>query len=90
VVERVDLVHEHGKAVHQRWHHGWELGWNATYVAVGQLADGRWFADRVGRGASRRDKREGACVYAGPHAEWYARRTAGCWMRALGGTWAEA
>jgi hypothetical protein len=57
---------------------------------VGQLPDGRWYASRYGRGASTRDKREGAAAYAGPRAEWYARATARRWMQTTGGEWHEA
>jgi len=89
-VERVDLVREFGKTQHQRWRDGWSDGPLVTYIAVGQLADGRWYAERYGRGASRRDLREGGCVYAGPNAERLARATAGRWMRAGGGAWVEA
>jgi len=89
-MERVDLVWQDGVTRHQRWRHGWELGWRATHVTVGQLADGRWFADRTGHGANRRDKREGACVYSGRNAEWYARATARRWMRPVSGKWVEA
>lgn len=88
-MERVDLDHEYGKVRHQQWRSGWTDGPYATLVAVGQLADGRWFALRQGRGANWRDARQGACVYAGPAAEHYARGTAGRWMRAGGSEWAE-
>ena len=87
MVERVDLTWLDGKTRHQIWGTRWPLGPFATHVCVGQLADGRWFAERYGRDASVRDKREGAAVYSGRHAEWYARRTAARWMRTIGGTW---
>lgn len=89
-VERIDLTRLDGKTRHQTWRHGWVYGPFVTHVAVGELADGRWFAERYGRAASVRDKREGACVYAGPDAEHYARGTARRWMRTVGGTWVEA
>lgn len=89
-MERVDLARVHGKTRHQIWHNGWPLGPFVTHVCVGELADGRWFAERYGRNASVRDLREGAAVYAGPNAEWYARATARRWMRTVGGTWVEA
>ena len=89
-MERVDLTQVHGKDRHQRWHNGWLLGPYVTVVEVGLLPDGRWYAERHGRGASRRDRRAGACVYAGPHAEHYARATARRWMRTVGGEWTEA
>lgn len=86
-MERVDLTQLDGKTRHQAWRHGWVYGPFVTHVAVGELTDGRWFAERYGRAASRRDLREGACVYDGPHAEHYARATAGRWMRIVGGEW---
>jgi hypothetical protein len=89
-MERVDLAQVHGKTRHERWRNGWEQSPFVTFVEVGELGDGRWFAERVGRGASRRDKREGACVYAGTKAEHYARGTVRRWMRTIGGEWAEA
>jgi hypothetical protein len=89
-VERIDLTWLDGKERYQTWASRWSLGPFATHVCVGQLADGRWFAERYGRGASRRDLREGAAVYSGPHAEHYARGTARRWMRTVGGDWVEA
>jgi hypothetical protein len=89
-VERIDLTRLDGKTRHQTWRRGWVYGPFVTHVAVGELADGRWFAERYGRAASVRDLREGACVYAGPKAEWYARGTARRWMRTVGGEWVEA
>jgi hypothetical protein len=89
-VERVDLTWEDGKTRLERWRHGWAQGPFVTHVGVGQLADGRWFAERTGRAATRRDMQEGAAVYAGPHAEHYARGTARRWMRTIGGEWMEA
>lgn len=86
----MDLVWVSGRTDVARWRHGWDQGWDATSVTIGRLADGRWFAQRSGYYASMRDKREGACVYAGRHAEHYARGTAQRWMRTLGGEWAEA
>lgn len=86
-MERVDLAQVHGKTRHERWHNGWQLGPFVTFVEVGQLDDGRWYASRYGRGASRRDKREGACVYDREH---YARATVRRWMRSVGGEWREA
>lgn len=79
-----------GKTRHWTWRHGWVYGPFVTHVVVGELADGRWFAERYGRAASRRDKREGACVYDGPDAEHYAQATAQRWMRTVGGEWVDA
>jgi hypothetical protein len=84
-VERIDLTGQL-HAEQQRWRNGWEWGPFVVFVAVGQMADGRWYADWYGRARLRR----GAAAYAGEHAEWLARRTAGRWMRTVGGTWVEA
>lgn len=89
-MERIDLVHVYGKTRHQRWRHGWALGPYVTHIEVGELADGRWYVECTGRGATRRDTREGACVYAGPRAEHYARGTARRRMRTIGGEWVDA
>jgi hypothetical protein len=89
-VERVDLTQLDGKERHQTWQTRWVYGPFVTHICVGELADGRWFAERYGRGASRRDLREGACVYAGKHAKHYALATARRWMRTVGGEWIEA
>ena len=89
-MERVDLTRLDGNTRHQTWRRGWVYGPFVTHICVGELADGRWFAERYGRAASRRDLREGACVYAGPDAEHYARGTARRWMRTVGGEWVEA
>lgn len=89
-MERIDLTRVDGKVRHATWSTRWALGPFATFVCVGELDDGRWFAERYGRGASVRDLREGAPVYAGPNAEHYARGTARRWMRTIGGEWVEA
>lgn len=83
-MERVDLAGER-KAERQRWRNGGEWDPAATFVAVGELADGRWYVRRyghVGRWPYR-----GPCVY---RAEHYARGTARRWMRSVGGDWVEA
>jgi hypothetical protein len=87
-VERVDLegvLH----AERHRWRSGGEWDEQAPKIAVGQLADGRWYVRRYA-GPVRSWPRTSACAYAGRHAEGYARRTARCWMRTLGGKWVEA
>jgi hypothetical protein len=94
-VERVDLERVR-HADRQRWRSGGEWNEHAPKIAVGQLADGRWYA-RIyagntylcARPVSWPGERKG-CAYAGEHAEWFARRTARCWMRTLGGKWIEA
>lgn len=89
-MERIDLTRLDGKERHATWRNRWPLGPFATFVSVGELEGGRWFAERYGRAASVRDKREGAPVYSGPNAEHYARGTARRWMRTVGGEWVEA
>lgn len=87
-MERIDLSQVPGRRAHRRWHTGWIDGPFVTVVTVGRLPDGRWYAERYGRGASRRDVREGACVYAdGEHGRHLAMATARRWMRAVGGDW---
>jgi hypothetical protein len=83
VVERVDLAAER-HAERQRWRNGGEWDASAAFVAVGELADGRWYARRYGRCVIR------ACSYSGTKAEHYARATARRWMRTIGGEWVAA
>lgn len=87
-MERIDLTYEHGVDRLLSWNNGWIWGPFVTVVTVGRLADGRWFAQRYGRAATRRDLREGACVYtADARGEHLARATARRWMRTVGGKW---
>jgi hypothetical protein len=85
-VERVFETPMRG-AVRQWWRNGDVWDPRATQVFVGERRDGRWYARWHGGPAILR---EGACVYAGPKAEWYARGTARRWMRTVGGEWVEA
>lgn len=87
-MERIDLDGM-PHAERQWWRSGDVWDERAPKIAIGQLADGRWYVRRYA-GPVTAWPRTKTCAYAGPHAEWYARRTAGCWMRALGGTWVEA
>jgi hypothetical protein len=81
-VERVDLALT-PHAERQRWRNGGEWDPAATKVAVGELADGRWYVRWY-------DGTDGAVrAYDGPDAEHYARATAGRWMRTFGGEWVE-
>lgn len=87
-MERIDLTYEYGRRCEQSWANGWVQSPFLTVVSVGQLADGRWYAERSGRAASRRDKREGACVYGtGDAGRHFAMATARRWMRTVGGEW---
>ena len=89
-MERVDLAHENGKAPEQSWISGGPQSPFRSTVRVGQLADGRWYAERVGRAASVRDKQQGACVYeSGDRGRYFAVATARRWMRTVGGEWVE-
>lgn len=86
----MDLTWEHGKVLLRSWRHGWVQSPFVTVVTVGRLTDGRWFAERHGRGAGRRDKREGACVYGvGDRGRRLALDTARRWRRTVGGEWVE-
>jgi hypothetical protein len=83
-VERVDLDRI-GHAERQRWRNGDEWDLRATKIAVGELADGRWYVrcyDGPVLPAAR--------AYGPAHGEHYARGTARRWMRVFGGSWAEA
>lgn len=86
MVERIDLG-RHRHAELQRWRNGGEWDRDAVKVAVGTLADGRWYVERYRLGGHVSDR---ACAYAGPRAEWYARGTARRWMRTVGGEWVGA
>lgn len=81
-VERVELAHQR-KAERQRWRSGSEWDDNAPKIAVGELADGRWYVRQYG-------PQTRTCAYGGTHAEHLARGTARRWMRTLGGEWADA
>lgn len=91
-MERVDLERT-PHAERQRWRAGGEWDELAPKVAVGTLADGRWYVRIYARNTQVRarpvrwpNERHG-CVYAG---ERQARGTARRWMRTLGGEWVEA
>jgi hypothetical protein len=87
-VERIDLA-QHRSALRQRWRNGDEWDPAAAKIAVGVLADGRWYVRRYDA-PQVRWPRPGTCAYAGPDAGWYAWGTARRWMRAVGGEWVEA
>jgi hypothetical protein len=78
-MERIDLAqldHE----VHQRWTTGEPGHWRYAVTAVGQLADGRWFATKSGwrwDGAYAAADERQACEAA---ERWMARR-GGDWIR---------
>lgn len=88
MVERVDLAAER-HAERQRWRNGGEWDASTAFVAVGEMADGRWYARRYGRPGG---PLAGvcACSYSRAKAEHYARATARRWMRTIGGEWVEA
>ena len=87
-MERVSLERvRHAERI--RWRAGGEWDQHAPKIAVGELADGRWYVRRYD-GPLQRWPAAGTCVYAGPRARWYATRTAWRWMRTLGGEWVEA
>lgn len=80
-MERIDLA-RHRSALRARWRNGGEWDRQATKIAVGELPDGRWYAQWYTLGCDWP-----ACVYAGPNAQWYATRTAMRWRRTFGGDW---
>lgn len=88
MVERVDLERVR-HADRERWRCGGEWDEGTEKIAVGQMADGRWYTRMYAGRVDWIGERVGR-VYSGRHAEWYARRTARCWMRTLGGEWVEA
>jgi hypothetical protein len=83
-VERLDLTGVR-HAERQRWRNGMEWDPKATKVAVGELPDGRWYAQWYTLGTDWP-----VCVYGPKHGEWYARGTARRWRRTFGGEWVEA
>lgn len=87
-MQRVDLERER-HAERQRWRNGGEWEELAVKVALGELADGRWYVRRYGGKPSHLHERTGL-AYSGPAAEHYARGTARRWMRTIGGKWVEA
>ena len=82
-MERIDLAAVRS-ACRQRWSNGGLWDERAVKVLVGEATGGRWYVRRYGGGPER------AIAYAGEHAEHYARKTVGRWMRTIGGEWAEA
>lgn len=82
-MERIDLTVVHS-ATRQWWRNGDLWDERAVKVIVGEVAGGRWYVRRYAGGPER------VIAYAGPHAEHYARKTAGRWMRTIGGEWVEA
>ncbi|WP_433368342.1 hypothetical protein ACQPZX_41375 [Actinoplanes sp. CA-142083] len=87
-MERIELKSlRHGQR--QRWRNGDEWDEAAAKIAVGRLADGRWYVQRYAAQHVRWPA-PGVLAYAGQHAEHYALATAQRWMRTVGGTWVEA
>lgn len=74
----------------QRWRSGDEWDQRAPKIAVGELLGGGGWYVRLYDAPGVVWPRPGVCRYPGPKAEWFARRTASCWMRTLGGEWVEA
>lgn len=77
-MDRVDLAWEYGRTGHGRWHLRDVPYWQEEHVSLGQLADGRWYADhtRIPGGA-----------YVGGEAE--VRAVVDDWLTD-GRTWVEA
>ncbi|SNY29121.1 hypothetical protein [Paractinoplanes atraurantiacus] len=78
-MERVDLAHVHGTDRQRHWVRGGAQTWDRTSVTFGKLADGRWFAVRLGHGAHGDTD---AYVYgADDQGHLLALRLAYSWMR---------
>lgn len=94
-MERIDLAQVR-HADRQRWRSGDEWDERAAKIAVGVLADGRWYVRIYARNAQKCvgpidwPGERIACAYPGEHAEHLARGTARRWMRTVGGNWVEA
>jgi hypothetical protein len=50
--EPIDLLTEYGRRLVHRWEHHGVGPWDHAHAYVGQLADGRWYADRTELGPS--------------------------------------
>jgi hypothetical protein len=46
-MDRVDLAREYGRTRRGRWHLDGVPYWQEAHVYLGQLADGRWYADHT-------------------------------------------
>lgn len=80
-MERIDLTHTYGVDRQRCWRNGATAAPHTVRVTVGQLGDGRWFADLSG-------EPDGACVFgADDRGEQLALRLAYRWMRDAGGEW---
>ena len=78
-------------AERQRWCSGDEWDDQAPKIAIGELlGGGGWYVRTYAYRAGAWPLVRIPCAYPGPHAEHYARATAGRWMRTLGGSWVEA
>lgn len=49
-MERVNLTEEFGKRPARRWRCAPSQSWQCRFIAVGQLADGRWYAHHTALG----------------------------------------
>lgn len=80
--EPVQLWEHHDVVRVQRWHHNPGDPHQQRWVAVGRLADGRWYADRYGDGPAQ------GLAFGGDRSEVRARETAEAWMAEVG-PWVE-
>ena len=86
-MERIELTYEYGMRRTRRWERGPGGTAFVVQVIVGQLADGRWFAQRSGYQIAALGG-EAAYVFDHPHhGEQLAVRLAYSWMTAMGGRW---
>lgn len=81
-MERIDLAAVRS-AMRQWWTSGDLWDERAPKVLVGEVADRRWYVRRYAGGP------EQVIAYKGENAKHYAEKTAGRWMRTIGGTWVE-
>src|ERR1051325_7044968 len=80
-VEKIDLhVQPAGKRRVRAWASGTQASWRYSEVAVWQLADGRWVAQRIGQ-------RDAGAWLADSEAQ--AQTAVEAWMRRHGGVWRE-
>lgn len=87
-VERVELMYEYGVRRRRRWRNAVSGSAFLVQVSVGQLRDGRWFAQCAGYGIAARYDGEAAYVFDNrTYGEQLAVRLAYRWMRDLGGRW---
>jgi hypothetical protein len=90
-VERIELTYEYGVQRRRKWRNAVSGSAFLIQVTVGQLRDGRWFAQCAGYGVAARYDGEAAYVFDNRrYGERLAVQLAYRWMRELGGGWEPA